>query len=574
MKVFSHPVTSLFIALISSFMILGYGLHYISQKHAEYALAQARKDCIFKLDSALLVINSASPRLLTEKLREMKAKWEKDSTQNTTYFFSLSIDSLVNVPDLVRQQAPGTHYFQAPEDSLYKDAISVINPNKEKEGYTHQSMAQYDVLRRLFSKNWTDLMSYTRVRYDYSIFLNDTLSAPICSYVALDTTRRFLVQVSYKPGNHKLPVDVGAKLMYTKKMLLGIHWERALSSVFPFTLAVVFLWLMATIYSGIRQKRLNAALNNSPNAIAVINRDGKIVYTNTTFRLWYNQNTEGILIHDFSTNPRFKQFWDRLNNDIAAESPAPSISYWSKAGKKALQTDLSFDKQSRLIVSIDTDVSDMVNRWEGIQHSIKNQIIPLKDRLSWVFQYNYISDEGYPLIKRSLASIDEVALLVKNLSFSIFQKTHQEDAMTSLNLSELTNNLLAQTFNRTVLTYDVTIKNQLPSGCQVSGVEYILKLALENILYNAIQSCQRVQKQGYITINARLYDAMYWEVSVVDNGDPPGGTFEQLLRNSQGIGLSIIQSAVQQLGGRCIGFAMHDESLTKSFSFTLNKAVL
>lgn len=574
----TSPAIARFIAVLSIVLVFGYAVHYIFQKRAAFELNRARKECLSKLDSILVFINSDTLRFQDTALRKKRDEWRLDTLQKK-HSFSLSIDSLMQVPPAVVQASPSGHYFQTLDslslDSLSWDAITVINPDSKKEGYSHQKIAQYDVLRRLFKNNWKELQHGDRIQFDYSIFHNDSVNAPVCSYVALDTSRKFLVQVSYKLGDAKVTVDASRQLMYTKITPFGINWGEVLATAFPVTFTLFFLWLLATIFSGNRQKRLDAALNNSPNAIAVINTDGTVVYTNATFRQWKQEPAEDMQIRDLSNYPGFDKTWSNLLQDIKLQVRDPSVSYWSQMGKKAVQTNLRYDADSGLIISIDTDLSDIVDKWEGLRHSLKNHIIPVGDRLTWLLKYNLNEEEATALIKRSIASIDEAGLLIENLGYDVFQKATPEDyKLIPLDICFTIQDLIEKVFKNSALTYNVNIENQIPESCRIMGSEYMVKLLFENVLFNAIQSCERAGvSDGHIVIRARLSDVAYWEIEVEDNGDLPKGSFEQLLRNAGGIGLSIIQKAVQQLGGQCLGFSVH-ENQTKSFLFTLKKAPL
>ncbi|HFA49795.1 MAG TPA: GHKL domain-containing protein [Bacteroidetes bacterium] len=575
------------VAILLALMIKG-----IDENIRDKVSEDAKKETVFFLREKIMPLIDTSivkygyiTEGVYDTLNEIK---RKTKPVHDSYYFSVSVDSLVVLqPDSNLLKL--NYYYINPIDSLAYDAEMKLNPKYRHIKVNHQNVSQYKILRKALKFLEKDSMPI----FNYTEIINDTLYAPIISYITKSVDQKYLVQASYKKNKKEKQTYPVMRALIRSPIIKDkdLDWLIYIALF----LSVVFFLFFRNVDKKNKEllrvnkeledskKELNiqkmeseqylAALDKAPCGIVIADVNGIIKKCNQTFIEWNGgEDVVGRKIQDVTHVLDFMSLWNSLKRKVANKDNTP-IKYFSSLKEKSTHTSISYDIDTNSVICIEADVTSLANNYDNIRHNVKNYLDKIHDVLNAAFlngKQKISQAKLFGVINSALVTLSRAKLLLENLGSELSDNSKSENGF---DICWLVNELITFYFKDTVFVLNVNISNEL-YHIQIDASQDAIRLVLQNLILNSIAACEESSnRDNKIIIRVAEEYESHCLIEILDNGKPLADydVFNKMVDKSQGMGLKIIKRTIEQQGGECIGFVQPIESGFKSFQFKLMK---
>lgn len=212
----------------------------------------------------------------------------------------------------------------------------------------------------------------------------------------------------------------------------------------------------------------------------------------------------------------------------------------------------------------------------AVTHELRNRLNTAVMQLE-LFREHGLDEDGLRRMRRALQSIEDAAGDV--FTVAVTHREAGEAPGRRRSLREVVETVLDELSDAAAAKHvELRVPHELPDF-QVDASR--VRLALVNLVGNAIKYREPSREQSWVEIRAHRSDKRVWRMDVEDNGigiseDNQDGIFHSAVRllesaeeSGEGLGLALAREAVAQLGGR---LWVHSEPGEGSvFSFTLKE---
>jgi hypothetical protein len=439
-----------------------------------------------------------------------------------------------------------------------RDGKYIVNSKKSTIGLTHDQTGYLLMLQaalELLDQKTNKAAEATF--FNGNLAINDIIINERVSIISYDKTGKYLIQLSsrlpdlaYANNNNKVAMSQSVFLLMQN--FVKYSWMILLS-----TLITLFLYRNVQSLS-MRGNRLLKSLNKATCAIVVSDAEGKIAYNNDTFRDWNDgKQAEGENIRSLSNHPQLETTLQKV-----LENPGQTEYYYGVLGSKSVHTGITYDAETESLILVDNDFSAIRNMYDRELHSLKNLIQEVKELTGSIILGKIdINDTEKTLstLQYNNHTLEKALLFYQNQRYFI-GGGYANSESSNYDL-ELGLDYIVQWFHSLLAPLNIEVKVEV-QGLEIKGSLSTIELIFHNAIFNAIQAIReknRTQETAFIHITAQKMEGNIL-VEIIDNGIgiAPHENIDDLILQSRGNGLQIIQSQIGEMVGKCLGFRQID----------------